>query len=310
MHCEEHGPRTLLDNAVRAEEAGFQLLSISDHYHPWLSSQGHSPFAWSVLGALTTRTASPLISLVTCPIKRYHPAVVAHMAATTACLARRGFTLGLGAGESLNEHVVGGEWPDPGVRHLQLHEAVEIIRRLFSGEEITHYGEWFIVDRARLYTLPEEPTPIALAAGGTDAARLGAELDTGLVTVGPNTELVEAYRDAGGNGPVIGQASACWHTDAGEAKRVMRERWRQGVLGWDVNAELPTPAAFEAATQTVREDDVVGSKPIGNDLDAFLKSLNQFRDAGYDRVVIHNIGREQQDFLAWAERHLLPAWRS
>lgn len=310
LMCEEHGPQALLDDAARAEEAGFELFSVSDHYHPWLSSQGHSPFAWSVLGALTARTALPLISMVTCPIKRYHPAIVAQMAATTACLARGGFTLGLGTGEHLNEHVVGGEWPDPAVRQEQLQEAVEIMRQLFSGDEITHYGEWFTVDRARLFTLPEEPPAIAVAAGGSSAAQLAAELGAGLVTVGPNTDLVEVYRDAGGIGPVIGQASACWHTDAGEAKKIMRERWRQGTLGWDVNAELPTPAAFEAATQTVREDDVVGSKPIGNDVDDYLKSLGQFQDAGYDRVLMHNIGREQAGFLAWAERQLLPAWRS
>lgn len=306
--CEEHGPKALLGNAVRAEEAGFQLLSISDHYHPWLSSQGHSPFAWSVLGALTARSALPLISLVTCPIKRYHPAVVAQMAATTACLAPAGFTLGLGTGEHLNEHVVGGEWPAPPVRQIQLREAVVIMRRLFSGDEISHYGEWFTVDRARLFTLPEASIQIAIAAAGTDAAQLAAELDAGLVTVGPNTEVVEAYRDAGGSGPVIGQATVCWHMEAGVAKRIMRERWRQGVLGWDANAELPTPAGFEAATQTVREDDVVGSKPIGSDLDAYLDSLSQFQDAGYDRVTIHNVGRDQADFLAWAERQLLPAW--
>lgn len=308
--CEEHGPQALLENATRAEEAGFELLAVSDHFHPWLNSQGHSPFAWSVLAALPAHTSLPLMSMVTCPIKRYHPAIVAQMAATTACLAPNGFTLGLGTGEHLNEHVVGGEWPDPAVRQVQLEEAVQIMRRLFSGEEISHYGEWFVVDRARLFTLPAEPPPLAIAAGGSDAAQLAAELDAGLVTVGPNADLVEAYRGAGGKGPVIGQGSVCWDQDTGEARRIMRERWRQGVLGWDVNAELPTPAAFEAATQTVREEDVVGSKPIGSDVEDYLKSLSQFQDAGYDRVLIHNIGPQQADFLVWAERELLPAWRS
>lgn len=146
--CEEHEPLALLENAARAEEAGFELLAVSDHFHPWLNSQGHSPFAWSVLAALTASTNLPLMSMVTCPIKRYHPAIVAQMAATTACLAPNGFTLGLGTGEHLNEHVVGGEWPDPAVRQVQLEEAVHIIHRLFSGEEISHYGEWFTVDRA------------------------------------------------------------------------------------------------------------------------------------------------------------------
>lgn len=308
--CEEHPPEDLLANAASAERAGFELLAVSDHFHPWLDSQGQSPFAWSVLAALTERTGLPLVSLVTCPVKRYHPAVVAQMAATTARMAPGGFTLGLGSGENLNEHVVGGDWPDPVVRQDALEEATGIIADLLEGDELTHYGRWFTVDRARLYTLPDTTPDIALAAGGSDAAELAAELDAALIIVGPQDDLVETYREAGGPGPVIAQASVCWHEDADRAREIVRERWRQGALGWDANAELPTPDAFEAATQHVGQEDAVGSTPVGSDLATYRESLEQFREAGVERLAIHNIGTEQQGFLDWAERELLPAVRS
>lgn len=307
---EEHPPEELLDNAARAEDAGFELLAVSDHFHPWLDSQGQSPFAWSVLAALTERTDLPLASLVTCPIKRYHPAIVAQMAATTARMAPNGFTLGLGSGENLNEHVVGGDWPDPVVRQEALEEATGIIRDLLDGDELTYYGRWFTVDRAQLFTRSDPGPRIALAAGGDDAAELAAELDAGLIVVGPQGDLVEAYRTAGGSGPVMAQASVCWHEDADQARKIVHERWRQGALGWDVNAELPTPAAFATATRTVRPEDAVGSTPVGADRSAYERSLEQFREAGVDRVVVHNIGPEQDGFLEWAERELLPAVRT
>lgn len=307
--CEEHAPRDLLANASRAERAGFDFLAVSDHFHPWLDSQGQSPFAWSVLGAMTQRVSLPLASLVTCPIKRYHPAIVAQMAATTACLTPAGFTLGLGSGENLNEHIVGGAWPDPSVRLEQLGEAVEIIRALFSGDQVTWYGDWFTVDRARLYTLPDRPPRIALAAGGTDAARVAGELRTGLVVVGPQTDVIEAYGDAGGSGPVMAQASVCWDEDPQRARKIVHERWRQGALDWNVNAELPTPEGFASATESVPEEAATGTKPLGNDVDAYLSSLERFREANVDRVSIHNIGPDQHGFLAWAQGDLLPELR-
>lgn len=308
--CEEHPPEALVDNAVRAEAAGFQALAVSDHFHPWLEEQGHSPFAWTVMGALTARTSLPLTSLVTCPIKRYHPAIVAQMAATTARMAPAGLTLGLGTGENLNEHIVGGGWLDPVVRQDMLEEAVVIIRDLLSGAEVTAIGDWFTVDRARLYTLPDDEVPIGIASSGPSSAQLAAELDAALITVGPQSDLIDTYREAGGAGPVIAQASVCWHEDEAEARRTVHERWRQGVLGWDANAELPTPDGFATASQTVREEDAVGSKPVGADVDAYVESLGQFRDAGVDLVFVHDIGPRQGDFLAWAESELLPAVRS
>lgn len=308
--CEEHPPERLVEHAVQAEEAGLSLLAISDHFHPWLDEQGHSPFAWSVLGALTERTRLPLVTLVTCPIKRYHPAVVAQMAATVARMAPAGLTLGLGSGENLNEHVVGGEWPAPTTRLSQLEEAVEVIRDLFSGRQVTHRGEWFTVDRARLYTLPDQPPPVSVAAGGTSAAELAGRVEAGLVLVSPDEELVATYREAGGSGPVIAQATVCWAEDEAESRRLLHERWRQGVMGWDANADLATPEGFASATKTVRSDDVVGSKPIGPEPKPYLESLRQYAEVGVDRVVLHNVGPDQRGFLEWVETELLPRWRA
>lgn len=306
--CEEHPPESLLDNAEQAVAAGFRYLSISDHYHPWLDDQGHSPFAWSVLGALCERVEVPLITQVTCPTKRYHPAIVAHMAATTARMAPGGFTLGLGTGELLSEHVVGGEWPDPATRLDMLEEAVDIIRELFTGDEHTHRGRFYTVDRARLYTLPEEPAPIAIAAGGTDAAAIAARLGAALISNSPSEDVIEAYRSAGGDGPVYGQATVCWAEDADKAEKIMHATWRQSALDWDANAEIVNPAGFESATQTVRAEDLVGSKPVGSDVDEYLASLEQYRDAGFDRITLHNVGPHQAEFVAWAGEELLPRW--
>ena len=308
--CEEHGPRDLVDFSATAEDNGFAYLSISDHYHPWMSVQGNSPFAWTVLGALADRVELPLITQVTCPTKRYHPAIVAQMAATTAALCGGRFTLGLGTGELLNEHVVGGEWPDPATRLDMLEEAVEIIKTLFEGEEYTHRGRFYTADRARLYTLPDEPAPLAIAAGGTDAAQIAARLDAALISTSPSEDIIEAYRDAGGNGPVYGQATVCFAEDADTAKKIMHETWRHSAMDWDANAEIVNPAGFESATEHVRVEDLTGSKPMGRNVDEYLDSLQTYADAGFDAITIHNIGPHQDQFLQWAGDELLPNWDS
>lgn len=305
---EEHPPRALVDAAERAAEAGFAYLSISDHFHPWTSVQGESPFAWTVLGALADRVDLPLITAVTAPYKRYHPAIVAQAAATTAAMTTAGFTLGLGTGEALNEHVVGGEWPDPAVRLEMLEEAIAVIRELWTGKEVTHRGRYVTVDQARLYTLPESPPPIVVAAGGSDAAELAGRLGAGFMGTSPDAELIEAYRAAGGDGPIYGQATVCWADDEETARRTMHERWRHSAFDWSVNAEIPTPEGFETAGEVVREEDVTGKKPMGTDVDAYLDSMAMYAEAGYERVAIHNVGRDQTGFLRFAEVALLPAW--
>jgi G6PDH family F420-dependent oxidoreductase len=305
---EEHGPRDLLDHAAAAVEQGFEFLSISDHFHPWLDEQGESPFAWTVLGALAERVDVPLTTAVTCPIRRYHPAIVAQAAATTACLARGGFTLGLGTGENLNEHVVGGPWPAPSVRLEMLEEAIDVIRRLWSGDEISYRGEFFEVDRARLYTLPSEPIGLVVAAGGPEAAELAGRCGTDLVITSPSEELVRAYRDAGGAGLVRAQATLCWAEDADTAAKTMLTQWRQTTMSWDANAEIPTPAGFAEATSTARLEDVTGSQPVGPDLDPILASLQTYADAGADLLTLHNVG-DPQPFLTQAAADVLDRWR-
>jgi coenzyme F420-dependent glucose-6-phosphate dehydrogenase len=307
--CEEHPARDLVDAADRAGQAGFAYLSVSDHFHPWTPLQGESPYAWTVLGAIAERVDLPLVTAVTAPYRRYHPAIVAQAAATTATLARGGFTLGVGTGEALNEHVVGGDWPDPAVRQEMLEEAVGVIRRLWTGEEVTHRGPHVTVDRARLFSRPETPPPLVVAAGGPDAAVLAGRLGAGFMGTSPSPDLIKAYREAGGDGPVYGQATVCWAEDEETARRTMHERWRHSAFDWSVNAEIPTPEGFETAAEVVRQDDVTGKKPMGTDVDAYLESLSMYADAGYERVAIHNVGRDQAGFLRFAEVALLPAWR-
>ncbi|WP_219508329.1 TIGR03557 family F420-dependent LLM class oxidoreductase [Nonomuraea ceibae] len=313
LMCEQTPARQLVDSAARAEQAGFDYAVISDHYFPWVEEMGHSPYAWSVLGAAAQATARlPLMTYVTCPIMRYHPAVVAQKAATMGVLSGGRFTLGLGAGENLNEHVIGEGWPSADVRHRMLREAVQIIRELFGGGYVTYQGEFYDVDSAKLYDLPEEPVPIAIAASGSSSARLAAEYGDILVINDPMPEVVSAFADAGGSGkPVYGQLALSYDTDAEAAKERAHRLWRwSGVGGWKVMAELPGPVNFAAAASTVRPDDVAQSVPCGNDVDAVVEAVRAYLDGGYTHVALVQIGADQQEpFFAWAEKDLLPALR-
>ncbi|MEU4575818.1 TIGR03557 family F420-dependent LLM class oxidoreductase [Nonomuraea sp. ATR24] len=313
LMCEQTPARQLVDFAARAEQAGFDYAVISDHYFPWVEEMGHSPYAWSVLGAAAQATARlPLMTYVTCPIMRYHPAVVAQKAATMGVLSGGRFTLGLGAGENLNEHVIGEGWPSADVRHRMLREAVQIIRELFGGGYVTYQGEFYDVDSAKLYDLPEEPVPIAIAASGSSSARLAAEYGDILVINDPMPEVVSAFADAGGSGkPVYGQLALSYDTDAEAAKERAHRLWRwSGVGGWKVMAELPGPVNFAAAASTVRPDDVAQSVPCGNDVDAVVEAVRAYLDGGYTHVALVQIGADQQEpFFAWAEKDLLPALR-
>lgn len=307
--CEEHPPERIIAHARAAEEAGFDYLSISDHFHPWMDVQGESPFAWSVIGALSEATDLPVITQVTCPIRRYHPAIVAQAAATSARMCRGGFTLGLGSGEALNEHVVGGEWPNPDHRLAMLDEATHIIQTLWSGEMVSFRGEFYTVDRARLYTLPDERPGIAIAASGPDSAGLAASYG-GLVATGPSDELVSSYREQGGEGRIWGQATLCFDRDPEEAAERFVSRWRHSALDWTVNGELPTPAGFETATEKLDREDIITSEPVGDDVEAIVGSLQQYADAGFDAVALHNIGEDHQPFLTFAGEELLPESRA
>jgi len=312
LMCEQTGPNQLVDDAVRAEAAGFDFAVVSDHYNPWLPVQGHSPYAWSVLGAVahvTRRMA--LMSFVTCPIRRYHPAVVAQKAATVGVMSGGRFTLGLGAGENLNEHVVGA-WPHVVQRHDMLVEAVEIIRSLLAGEPVSFSGEYFDVPEARLWDLPDEPVPIGIAVSGPHSARLAGRYADAMVAVEPKSELGDWLDAAGGTGrPRYGQVPVCYGPDEAHCRKLAHEQWRWGGLGWPVNAELPEPRSFDAATAKTREEDVAELVPCGPDLDRHVRAVRAYLDAGFTHVALVQVGGDEQDeFLRFAERELLPALRA
>jgi G6PDH family F420-dependent oxidoreductase len=314
MMCEQSRPDQLVRDLQSAEQAGFDFSVISDHYAPWLDAQGHSGYAWSILGAAAQATERiPLMTYVTCPILRYHPAVVAQKAATMQILSGGRFRLGLGAGENLNEHVVGQRWPMVGERHEMLTEAVEIIDALFEGEAPVNYrGRHFDVESAVLYDLPDERVPIGIAVSGPDSCRLaGAHADLVIATE-PKAELIEAFEAAGGAGKLsAGQLAICWDPDREAAVRRAHEQFRWNGLGWKVNADLPNPTAFEGASQFVTPEQVADQISCGPDVEEHVAKIKPYLDAGFDEVALVQIGAETQaDFCAWAERELLPALRA
>jgi G6PDH family F420-dependent oxidoreductase len=314
MMCEQSPPDQLVRDLRSAEEAGFDFSVISDHYQPWLEEQGHSGYAWSILGAAAQATERiPLMTYVTCPTIRYHPAIVAQKAATMQILSGGRFRLGLGAGENLNEHVVGKGWPMVGVRHEMLTEAVDIIAGLFDGEESFNYrGKHYDIESARLWDLPDERVPIGIAVSGDESCRLAGEKADVMVAVEPKGELVEKFEAAGGSGkPRVGQIAISYDEDRDAAVKRAHEQFRWFGLGWKVNADLPGPPGFAAATQFVKPEDVAEQLSCGPDVEEHVEAIKPFLDAGFTEVALVQIGAGQQDaFLAWAEKELLPALRS
>src|SRR4051794_26365262 len=314
MMCEQSPPDQLVRDVVRAEQAGFDFSVISDHYQPWLASQGHSPYAWSVLGAAAQATERiRLMTYVTCPILRYHPAVVAQKAATMQILSGNRFRLGLGAGENLNEHVVGGRWPSVGARHEMLAEAIDVIASLFDGGGTVNLrGRHYDVETARLWDLPDERVPIGVAVSGQDSCRLaGAKADV-MIATEPKAELGEMFDRAGGAGkPRVGQVAVCYDRDREAAIRRAHEQFRWFGLGWKVNADLPNPDSFEGASQFVTPEQVAEQLACGPDVEEHVEKIRPFLDAGFDEVALVQVGADTQEaFAGWAERELLPALRS
>jgi G6PDH family F420-dependent oxidoreductase len=311
LMCEQSGPGRLVDYAVRAEQVGFDFAVCSDHYYPWLPEQGHSPNAWPVLGAVAHATRDmALMSFVTCPIRRYHPAVVAQQAATVGVLAQGRFTLGLGAGENLNEHVVGA-WPQVGQRHAMLAEALEIIQPLLAGNTVHHSGEYFDVPEARLWDVPERGVPIGVAVSGPVSCSLAAEYADAMIATEPKAELVAAFDAAGGQGrPRYGQVAVAYGPDEAECRRRAHQQFRFFGLGWPVNSELPYPRSFTSATSAVTEDDVAAQIPCGPDVRRHVAAVRAFLDAGFTHVALVQVGDDAQaPFLDFAEKELLPALR-
>jgi G6PDH family F420-dependent oxidoreductase len=318
LMTEQSGPKDLVRYAVSAEERGFDFQVCSDHFAPWLTSQGHAPNAWAVLGAVAQVTeVTDLYSYVTCPTMRYHPAVVAQQAATVQILADGRFTLGLGSGENLNEHVVGKGWPTIERRQDMLREAIKIIRELFGGRLVSWRGDYFQVDSARLWDVPDQPVGIAVAAGGTNAIHKFSKLADHLVAVAPDEGLVDAWHSArqaangAEGGRVVGQVPVCWDPDRDAAVERAHDQFRWFAGGWAVNADLPTPAGFAGATQFVRPQDVADSIPCGPDLDAIVAAVRPYWEAGFTHVALVQVGGETQDlFLKEAAEPLLKALRA
>ena len=306
LSSEEHRPADLVANARRAEEAGFEFALVSDHFHPWIDRQGQAPFVWGVLGAIAQATERIEVGTgVTCPTMRIHPAIVAQAAATAASLLPGRFFLGVGTGENLNEHILGQRWPSVDIRREMLEEAVEVIRALWSGDLTTHRGRWFHVEDARIYTLPEEPPPIAVAAAGPRAAELAGRVGDALISTAPDTELLAAYRDAGGDGPRYGMLTVCVADTDAEAKRIAHEWWPNAALAGPLGQELPQPAHFEAAAKMVTEDDVAKSVLCSADPDEHREKIQEFADAGFDHVYVHQVGPDQEAFFRLYEGELV-----
>ncbi|MEU6623902.1 LLM class F420-dependent oxidoreductase [Streptomyces litmocidini] len=312
MMTEQAGPRELVGHVVEAERAGFEFSVISDHSFPWLAEQGHAPYAWSVLGAAAQATSDiPLMTLVTCPTFRYHPAVIAQKAATLQLLSEGRFRLGLGSGENLNEHIVGRGWPSARVRLEMLEEAVEIIRDLFGGEYVTRHGRHFQVDGAKLWDVPPTPPPIGIAVSGPRSCALAGRHADLVVATEPKRELLDAFDAEGGAGkPRLGQLPVSYDPDRDAAIARAHEQFRWMLGGWRLNAELPLPAGFAQASQHTRPEDVAKSIPCGDDVDAVVEAARAYAEAGFTDLALVQIGGDQQlPFLRWAESTLLPALR-
>jgi G6PDH family F420-dependent oxidoreductase len=318
LMTEQSGPKDLVRDAVSAEEAGFDFEVSSDHFSPWLAAQGHAPNAWTVLGAVAHATTQvELFTYVTCPTMRYHPAVVAQQAATLQILADGRFTLGVGSGENLNEHVVGKGWPTIARRHDMLREAVQIIRELLSGDVVDWKGEYFQVDSARIWDIPETPLAIAAAVSGGKSVEVFAPLADHLIAVEPDAELVDSWhqaRKATGlprDVRVIGQIPISWDPDREVAIARAHDQFRWFGGGWQVNADLPTTAGFAGATQFVRPEDVASSIPCGPDLDAIVDAVRAYWEAGFTDIALVQIGGDSQElFFKEAAQPLLAALRA
>jgi G6PDH family F420-dependent oxidoreductase len=312
LSSEEHAPLTLVENAAKAEGAGFEFLMISDHYHPWTDTQGNSPFVWGVIGAIAQATERVWLGTgVTCPTIRIHPAVIAQAVATSAALMPGRFRLGVGTGENLNEHILGDRWPETDVRREMLEEAIEVMRLLWQGGMQSWRGKHYTVEQARIYSLPDEPPEILVAASGPKSVELAGRVGDGYVGLAPEKETVDRFKQSGGEGkPVVGQIEVCWAESEDAAVDTVHEWWPQTALSGELTYELKLPAHFEQACELVTKDDIRESPiPLGPDVDRHVEGIREFLDAGYTHVYVHQLGPDQDGMLSFYEREVLPKLR-
>ena len=309
LSSEEHGPLDLVRYARRAEETGFSFAAISDHFHPWTDKQGHSPFVWGVLGGIAEATENlELITGVTCPTIRIHPAIVAQAAATAAVMLPGRFALGLGTGEHLNEHILGDKWPRAGVRRAMLEEAIEVMRELWKGESSNHSGRYYTVENARIYDVPDGGVPVLIAASGDKAVELAGEKADGLISLVPDKKTLQKFDDAGGSGkPRYAEVQVCWAKSDEEALKTAAEWWPNMAAPGELSQELPLPRHFEQVGEDVTGDDVKDKLAYGPDPERHLEMIRKYIDAGYTHIWLHQIGPDQEGFFSFYEQQVLPA---
>ncbi len=307
LSSEEHPANDLVQYARRAEEAGFTFALISDHYHPWIDKQGQSPFAWAVIGAISQVTQRLRLGTgVTCPTLRYHPAIIAQAAATAATMMPGRFFLGVGTGENLNEHIVGEGFPSYAIRLEMLEEAVDVIRTLWEGGLQSYDGLYYTVENAQIFSLPDEPPPLFVAAAGSESAETAGRIGDGLISTAPKAELIQQFDQGRQEArPHIGQLTVCWAKTEQEARRTAYEWWPNAAIHGAVSEELPLPKHFEQACQNVREDDVAEEIICSPDPQRHIQAIQKFVDAGFDQVYVHQVGPDQEGFFQFYKSQVI-----
>jgi len=308
LMSEEHPPNDLVRYARMAEEAGFTFATVSDHYHPWIDEQGNSPFIWSTLGGVAMVTEKLRVgTFVTCPTMRIHPAIIAQAAATAGAMMPDRFFLGVGTGENLNEHILGSIWPPQEIRSAMLEEAIEVIRQLWKGKMSSYYGDFYIVENAKIYTLPKNPIPIFVAAEGPKMARTAGKIGDGLITTTPNENFIKNFREeAGEDLPLYCQSTVCYAASEEEAKKLAHKLWPITAIPGELDRELPTPRFFKQVAKLVTEKQVTENIACGSDPKRHLETIKAFIDAGFRKVSVHNIGPYQEEFFRFYKENIIP----
>ncbi|QBX56434.1 TIGR03557 family F420-dependent LLM class oxidoreductase [Nocardioides seonyuensis] len=309
LSTEEYTPAELVEQAVMAEDAGFEALWISDHFHPWNDQQGQSPFVWSLIGALSRACSLPVTTAVTCPTMRIDPVIIAQAAATSAVMLPGRFILGVGTGEALNEHVLGDAWPTHDVRLEMLEEAIELMRELWKGGFVNHRGRHYTADTARIYTLPDEPPPVYVSGFGPQATDFAARVGDGYITTSADTELLGRFKDGSGGKPAQVGTKVSWADTEDEGVEIAHRLWANSGLPGELSQVLPSPRHFEQASELVTKEQTRSSITCGSDVDRHLAHLRTFVEAGFDEVYVANMGPHYADMIAAYGRDVLPALR-
>jgi G6PDH family F420-dependent oxidoreductase len=310
LSCEEYDPHQLIEQAVLAEHAGFDGLWISDHFHPWNDEQGESPFVWGVIGALSRATTLPVTTAVTCPTMRMSPVITAQAAATAAVMHEGRFRLGVGSGEALNEHIHGDAWPSADVRLDMLEEAVDVMRKLWTGEEVDHRGQHYTVENARIYTLPDTPPPVYVSGFGPKATELAGRIGDGYVTTTPDQKLLARFREVSGGKPAMAGFKAAWAPTEDEGVDHAHRLWANAGLPGELAQVLPSPRHFEQASQLVTREMTRDSIVAGPDVQRHIESFQPYVDAGFDEIYVANMGPHYRQMIEAFGNEVLPAVRA